>query len=706
MVYCSVEACKEKISSTPATIEKIAHSPAEAVIENIVPSGCTTTGSYDTVVYCSVENCKAVISRVTTITDPAHIDEDNNNVCDREGCDAELCASHNADTWTKVDENTHKGTCTTCGNEVTKAHTYDAGVVTAPTCTTDGYTTYTCACEHSYKTDIVLAAHTPAEAVQENIVPATCYAEGSYNSVVYCSVETCKEKLSSTPVTIEKIAHTPAEAVQEDVVPATCYAEGSYNSVVYCSVEECKAKISTTPATIEKIAHTPAVAVVENDKPSTCTVAGSYDSVVYCSVEACKAQISRTTITKELADHDYTNGELTKVDGEKHTVKCVNCTNTKEEAHNIVDGECDCGLSTKPVTVTTSIADYATTNSWVNSTQYTTVNMDKIITVTASGGENTGKYYTSGNNWRMYQGESATFTISAVDGYVITSVKVTYTINNSGVMTYNGAQITSGTLVEEIAQSLTFGTGNTGSGTSGQVRITAIEVTYKVKVECATCTPDAEMKYNQTQHWQVCSNCGEKMEETNHSYTDIVTDPTCGNAGYTTHTCDCGYSYKDSATDATGNHNYVDGTCSVCGAADPSAGGSGSTEPVTVTAAYSGTTTNMTGGNDAEKIGLDATIFNAVSTKTGSNHVGLNKDGEIRLYKNSTSTLTISVAEEYEIVSIKVTWSTGTLSVTDGENSITEKDGIYNINGNKVVLNNTGASTMKIKAIEITYRAI
>lgn len=139
-------------------------------------------------------------------------------------------------------------------------------------------------------------AHTPAEAVVENEVAATCYAKGSYESVVYCSVEACKFEISRTPVTVDETEHTPATAVVENNVDATCYAEGSYDSVVYCSVAECKHEISRTPVTVEKIAHTPAEAVEENRVEAKPGVAGSYDSVVYCAVEACKAEISRTPV--------------------------------------------------------------------------------------------------------------------------------------------------------------------------------------------------------------------------------------------------------------------------------------------------------------------------------------------------------------------------------------------------------------------------
>ena len=67
---------------------------------------------------------------------------------------------------------------------------------------------------------------------------------------------------------------------------------------------------------------------------------------------------------------------------------------------------------------------------------------------------------------------------------------------------------------------------------------------------------------------QVCE-CGEIKSNiipaTGHSYVAVVTNPTCLEQGYTTHTCeDCGNDYKDTYTDSTG-HNYQDGICTACG---------------------------------------------------------------------------------------------------------------------------------------------
>ena len=63
-----------------------------------------------------------------------------------------------------------------------------------------------------------------------------------------------------------------------------------------------------------------------------------------------------------------------------------------------------------------------------------------------------------------------------------------------------------------------------------------------------------------------------------HSYTETVTTAaTCTTAGVKTYTCACGDSYTEEIP-ATG-HSYVNGVCTVCGAADPDYDGSGTTDP-------------------------------------------------------------------------------------------------------------------------------
>lgn len=124
------------------------------------------------------------------------------------------------------------------------------------------------------------------------------------------------------------------------------------------------------------------------------------------------------------------------------------------------------------------IKDYATANSWANATQYGTLQLDSNITVSVKGGDNTGKYYDNGNEWRIYQNESPSITITAKENYTIVSVTVTYSVKNTGILTNGTTQVKTGTLIDVNAASIVLGVGNTGTEKNGQVKITAIEVVY------------------------------------------------------------------------------------------------------------------------------------------------------------------------------------------------------------------------------------
>lgn len=67
--------------------------------------------------------------------------------------------------------------------------------------------------------------HTPAEAVVENEVAATCTTDGSYDLVVYCSDEACKAEISRETKTVAAKGHVEGEFV--DAKQATETAEGT-----------------------------------------------------------------------------------------------------------------------------------------------------------------------------------------------------------------------------------------------------------------------------------------------------------------------------------------------------------------------------------------------------------------------------------------------------------------------------------------------
>jgi len=76
-----------------------------------------------------------------------------------------------------------------------------------------------------YKCDVckinICEKHTPAEAVKENVVAATCTKEGTYDSVVKCAK--CGEELSREGKTSEKLPH--AEVIDAAVAP-DCTTDG------------------------------------------------------------------------------------------------------------------------------------------------------------------------------------------------------------------------------------------------------------------------------------------------------------------------------------------------------------------------------------------------------------------------------------------------------------------------------------------------
>ena len=132
-------------------------------------------------------------------------------------------------------------------------------------------------------------------------------------------------------------------------------------------------------------------------------------------------------------------------------------------------------------TVTVSIGDYGAANDWEYATKYTSMNIDDVITASLTGGLNTGKYYdnVTPNEWRLYQGESATITLSAANDYVIDYVTITYGSQNTGILCdSNSNTVSSGEQQTVDSQTVTYSVGNSGSATNGQARITSISVTY------------------------------------------------------------------------------------------------------------------------------------------------------------------------------------------------------------------------------------
>ncbi len=116
-----------------------------------------------------------------------------------------------------------------------------------------------------------------------------------------------------------------------------------------------------------------------------------------------------------------------------------------------------------------NVSDIATKNSWVNGTKYSSYTIDGI-TISYSGGDNDGKYYSSDNSWRSYANGSVVVSGTTTISNVISEPSQTFSKESDGTWKYTGTgkvQFTQFTI--------------TVSGTGGPT-------TYATSPSCQTCT--------------------------------------------------------------------------------------------------------------------------------------------------------------------------------------------------------------------------
>lgn len=167
-VYCTV--CDELLSKG-SVIESKGHEETSVAA---VDATCENTGlSRGT--KCAV--CGAWIERQSVIVPLGHEDADEDGACDRCGTDMSSVCTHEYDSLVTAPSCTEDGyttyTCSKCGHSYqsnpTEAtgHSWDDGVVTtAPTCKDEGTRTYTCLVCGESKTEAIekTALHVPGDA--------------------------------------------------------------------------------------------------------------------------------------------------------------------------------------------------------------------------------------------------------------------------------------------------------------------------------------------------------------------------------------------------------------------------------------------------------------------------------------------------------------------------------------------------------------
>ncbi|MBE6558724.1 MAG: hypothetical protein E7661_06935 [Ruminococcaceae bacterium] len=459
-------------------------------------------------------------------------------------------------------------------------------------CSVDG-----CGVELS-RTYVPVAAlgHTEGAPVVENNVDPDCTTAGGYDSVVYCSVDGCGAEISRTYVPVAALGHTPRAAVEENRVSNTCITDGGYDMVVYCDVcgEEISRDHTVIPA--DPNAHPvddPEWAYFVITKDPTCTEGG--EATVYCDMchAADKHKVSYDTdgiidVLKQalaptghedLDDCTITTVEPTcQADGYKSWV----CDKCGEEIKREVITLADRGLSMDDPAAHTSLRYHDLA-----------LNTDGLLAKDfgGKGYARTPSCASNGILWYYcdacaaadptYQGFTVTEEGSMMDCHDdLANLTLDRANSKAPTCTEDGVNAyfckhphyvvywdtTLGAYVDDVRE-CPYTTTEVVPATGHDQYYVPLPIFKTPDVEgkefkLPTCTEDGSW-------WKQCGKCGEWVDATDgtfqwngivdwkalgHDEVTVVTDPTCTDKGYTTHTCTrCDYNVVDTYVDANGH---------------------------------------------------------------------------------------------------------------------------------------------------------
>ena len=177
----------------------------------------------------------------------------------------------------------------------------------------------------------------------------------------------------------------------------------------------------------------------------------------------------------------------------------------------------------------------------------------------------TGNYQTAGTQMELYSnwsGAAQIFSLYPVDDYqkpaappkVEITVPEVVTVGEEVKISWTASPLRDKYDQREYCVTVQGG----GSKKSYYTTDTSVSVTIKRReLHCNVTVESRNTKYaNYSSSSYATFRCVEAHE---HSYTAVVTAPTCTEKGYTTHTCACGESYVDTYVDALG-HAWDSGT--------------------------------------------------------------------------------------------------------------------------------------------------
>ncbi len=482
---------------------------------------CETIGKLDPLSYSYSTDTEAAVAKLGSDIQSA-VKEYNTVKANIKTCE-ELSVTFESREPTCINTGLTEGKyCTSCAKVMAEQtviaqldHNYVA-VVTAPTCVSKGYTTYTCTagCNDSYIDDETeMVDHTAGTPVSENIVGATCTAGGSYDSVVYCTV--CNAEMSRTQVTTDVVAHnyvavvTAPTCTDKGYTTNTCSACGdSYITDETDAIGHAydNGEVTTAPGCLTEGVKTFTCANCNDTYTETIAAVGHIEDEIPAVEPTCLANGSTAGIKCVVCDEVLTDPQVVNALGHdmNEGVITTNPTCTAEGIKTYSCSRCEY-TETEPVDM-------------IAHTVGTAVVENEVKATCTAGGSYDSVVYCSVCNIEMSR-EIVTVDMLAHTEEEIPAVNPTC----------EAAGLTAGVKCSVCGEII-----------KAQEDVSALGHKYDAVVTAPTCTEDGYTTYT-------CANCGDvytadTVSATGHGSTTTTTvDPTYTADGKTTVTCDvCG----------------------------------------------------------------------------------------------------------------------------------------------------------------------